>query len=334
MAKTSAKRNKNIAVPILVLSIIMIASLIAVLFATGTFAAYTNSRYAQRTLAVVEGQGKRFSSNCLEKGYSKENVQTSYVHSSSEPPSKIITVCNYERGNPSKPYDGIITYSITAKFVKYDAGDSRRYIPVDAAYISDQGLTAYSATLTYSGAGGGSITLQGSTVSDSLTGKTLESESPIRGVSDVYTLNFSTNFVLAQPNLYVEITVHPENADLNDICGVFKTGLKAPGVVNDWTGAFNYNPAKSPSDYDGYTYRVSGVGSGTVTITWDDTVVTLSDESFNKISGATKLGSSITFNVNSEILDLYDLNFYKVHVTDETWTDMNTEVVVFDFDEA
>ena len=80
--------------------------------------------------------------------------------------------------------------------------------------------------------------------------------------------------------------------------------------------------------------KITGTGSGNVTITWDTTKVVLSDVSKDmllSISGATQTGSSITFHVNSDDESRYDLQFYKVNISDgTTWANMNS-FVVFSF---
>ena len=334
MSKIKTKKQKSV---IILTLIAAISFLICAITAIGSFAAYTNSSRTQRTVATYGSQGERFSSGILETGYSKDNVQECFVPNSSVAPSKIITVCNYERRKQTKPYEGTITYSITARFVKYDVSDPNKYVPVNSEYFTANSLTAYTATLTFFGEDRDyTVTLSSTNVSDGFMGKTLVSEDPIRGVSHVYTITFSNNFAVADPpNLYVEVIVHPSNADLHDLCGVFKTGLRAPDATNDWTGDFSDDTAYAPSEYDGFNYRVMGVGKGTVTITWDGDAVSLSDESFKYVSenasDVTKVGHTITFKVDSDAETKYDLQFYKVNITDETWSDMRTEVVRFSF---
>ena len=49
------------------------------------------------------------------------------------------------------------------------------------------------------------------------------------------------------------------------------------------------------------------------------------------IDGASRNGNSITFPVDAEEVSLYDLQFYKVNITTETWGDMTSTVVTYDF---
>ena len=50
-----------------------------------------------------------------------------------------------------------------------------------------------------------------------------------------------------------------------------------------------------------------------------------------EISGATSSNGSLTFPVNSNDVMRYDLQFYKVNITSETWFDMEDSVVAFTF---
>ncbi|MBR4335481.1 MAG: hypothetical protein IKP74_03405, partial [Clostridia bacterium] len=86
----------------------------------------------------------------------------------------------------------------------------------------------------------------------------------------------------------------------------------------------------------GFNYRISGVGSGNFTLRWDSAKVGISALSLLtllEIEGAQQVGSSITFPVNAGDESLYDVQFYKVNITNETWSDMTNSVVTFDFNE-
>jgi len=294
----------------------------------GTYAAYTSSRSAQRTIATYDEQGERFSSNILIRGNSKDNVRTLYVTDPSVAPASVVTLCNYERGKQNLPYSEEITYALTARFVYYDGSTDAKYLPVTESYMTANSLTGYQATLRI---GSQTVTLNSSHISDSSFSGTLEAN---ESDSDSYTLTFGTNFAVNQPNLYVELIATPSNLGLHSICGVFKTGVRAQGATDSWSGSFNDDTATLPALYDGYNYLVSGVGAGMVTLTWDDTKVALSYYSLQQIlsiEGAAQTGSSVTFRVDSDTASRYDLQFYKVNITTETWVDMNATVVGFSF---
>lgn len=333
MANKNAKRKKSV----LMLTLITVLSfLIFGLTIIGSFAAYTNSQHAQRTVAPY-GTGERFSSNYLKKGYGKDNMVTAYVtDAASQIPTKTVTVCNYESGTQSKPFPEEITYTLTVRFVKFDDSTQEKYVAADAGDIS-----GYKATLTKVGATPVSKVIDSSAASKSFSG-TLNSTDPMKGVSDTYILTFKdvttephtgSNFAANQPNLYVEITVTP-NRGLSTLCGVFKTAVRAEGASNAWTGAFKQEAA-NPSGIDGYNYNynISGWGAGTVTLTWVDTKVKLRDDSLLILRAikTAETSNSITFSVDSDVASSYDLVFYNVNVTTETWEQMNSTVVTFAF---
>ena len=315
--------------PSVLIAVIAVFSLL-ILFAAGfgTYAAYTNSRNAQRTVATYDAHGERFSSNFLLKGNSRDNVKTVYVTEASATPASVVTVTNYERGKQTAPNAEAVSYSLLVRLVKYDGSTTEKYVPVDGAYMTANSLTGYSVTVRK---GGTSITLDSTHVSDNSYSGMLTANV---ASSDVYTVEFSTNFAPNQPNLYVELIVTPAYTGVQALRGILKTNMRAHGATNAWTGAFGDDSAYAPSAYDGYNYVVSGVGDGTVTLSWDDTKVALSDYSLQTllaISGATKTGSSVTFRVDSDSTSRYDLQFYKINITTENWTTMNSSVVTFLF---
>lgn len=313
-----------------IVSIVLIITLFACLFLVGcsTHAAYTSSRSAQRTVATYDAQGERFSSNILIRGVSRDNVKTLYVTNPSIAPASVVTLCNYERGKQNLPYSEDIGYTLTARLVRYDATATEKYIPVDSAYMTANELTGYQVTLRI---GENVVTLSSSHLSDnSFTGTLTANVSD----SDSYTLTFGTNFAVDQPNLYVEMIATPTNIGLHSICGVFKTGVRAAGANNSWTGDFSDDTDIAPANYDGYNYLVTGEGDGIATLSWDDTKVRLSDLSLQtllSIEGATQTGSSVSFPVDSDVESRYDLQFYKVNITTETWGNMSATVVRFRF---
>lgn len=308
--------------------IVTALALVAAIATLGVYAAYTNSRSAQRTIATYDSQGERFSSNVLVKGSAKDNVKTVYVTDASISPAFVITVNNYESGKQTAPAMEEIRYTLTARLVRYDGTDLNEYVPVDATYMTENALTGYAVTLKK---GNASIVLSSSHTEDSSFAGVL---APNEANSDVYTIVFGTNFVVDRPNLYVEMTVTPQNDGLQTMRGIFKADLRAQGATSAWTGAFSDDTSVAPSEYDGFNYTVSGVGAGTFTLTWDETKVKLSDKSLREllaVDGATKTGSSLTFSVDSDDESRYDLQFYKVNITTETWQTMNSTVVGYRF---
>lgn len=292
-------------------------------------AVFTSSLHAQRTIAAYDTEGDRFSSNYLLKGDSKNNIRTVFTTSVSSPVVAVVTVCNYQQGRQTLAFAETVSYTLTARLVKYDGTDPDEYVPVDAAYLSSEGLTGYTVTLA-DDAGTVTRVLGGATVSTAFSG-TLAGGT---AVSDAYTVTFSTGFAEYNPNLYLEMIAVPNTRLLPTIRGVFKPDLRAAGASDYWTGAFRDNTASAPSAYDGFNYLVSGMGSGTATLSWDGTRIKLSDVSRDvllAVPGASQTGNSITFPVDSDLESHYDLQFYKVNISSETWPQMSSSVVTFSF---
>ena len=322
------KKFKISAIQPIVISLILSFALLA--FAGGlTFAAYTNSRYAQRTLATYQANGDKFSSNLLAKTHSRNNVKVVYTTNVELEPSALITICNYEQGRQSLPFERDVTYTIEAQFVKFDDSTDLKYVPINETYLSDNSLTSYWVTLRK-----GAVTKRlqygtalsvtfGSSDGNTLTGNTTSSQ--------VYTLTFSANFAANKPNLYVETIATPSDAALPTLKAIFKADIRSQGASNSWTGAFNDSDTYTPAQYDGYNYRISGVGSGTFTLRWDITKVDISDKSlllFNRTPA--QVGDTnyyqIVFPVDSDVESIYDVQFHKKNISAETWLQMNAPI--------
>lgn len=310
---------------VLLIAVIILCVVTVLLFTTT--AIFTSVRNAQRTIAAYNTEGDRFSSNYLLKGNLKDNVRTVYTTGASLPVVAVVTVCNYQQGMQALPYADAIAYTMTARLVKYDDSATDKYVPVNASYISSESLTGYTVTVSD---GTVTHTLGNTTLSDTftatLTGGTADSVA--------YTVTFGSGFAGNKPNLYLELTAVPNTPYLPTITGVFKPDFRAAGASDHWTGSFRDDSATAPSRYDGYNYLVTGTGSGTATVSWDGTKVTLSDVSRDlllSVSGATQSGNSITFPVDSDIESRFDLQFYKKNVTSETWAQMANQVIMFTF---
>ena len=324
------KRKPNIAV---VVTLIMLAVSI-VTVSLISFAAYTNSLRAQRTVAAYDSLSDYFSSNYLLQEASENpntNVKIVYVSSETSNPTIVFSVCNYPQGRQTMPFYEDIQYTLSVKYMKkigdayYDTGIDQAYImgldpDDDNDYTVTVSPTALSqpAVMTLSAASTGEKTWP--TSGDH---PLLEKDAPN---SDTYLLEFNKNFVQPYANLYVKVTATPDDTRLNPICCIFDPQLRAEGEQNAWDGYFTDagytapGQLPAPADYDGFNYRITGAGTGSVSLTWNTDQVDLSYVSLrdlSTISGSTVTTDSanhtktITFNVNSSIADSYDLQFYK-----------------------
>ena len=329
MSTEKRSKRENRINPKLFWSITVVCVLIVVTGAVSD-AIFTSSLNAQRTIAAYDTEAERFSSNYLLKGDSKDNVRTAYTTNVALPVTAVVTVCNYPQGRQTLTFDENITYTLTAKLVKYDASTLQKYVDATAEYISSQSLTGYTVSISD---GTNTRTLGNATLSTTFSG----ADYALTGGSadsDAFTIAFSANFANDLPNLYLEITATPSSPRLPTLRAVLKPEHRVAGAVDVWTGSFRDDTASAPSAYDGYNYLITGTGTGTATLSWDSTKVTLSDVSRDvllSISGASQSGDTITFPVDSDIESRYDLQFYKTNVSSETWQQMNSQAVTFVF---
>ena len=322
MKTKNVKRKPNI---FLWLALIFV-SVLAVSFTVSAivYAAYTNSKNTQRTIATYDTAGERFSSNYLKKG--NIGVTTLFVDSGDKP-STTITVCNYEQGKLSKPSTSAISYRITFSFVKYDSTE-KVYVDATAGEVG-----AYSVKVTN---GGGEATINSSNLSHTFSDKEFAAG---ESHSDAYFIEMSANFAttLPKPNLFLSIVVTPTGTGVSELAGLFNADLRAQEAVTNWRGYFDDDTSdKTPADYDGFNYVITGSGSGTFTLSWNGEKVALSEVSkidLLKIDGAEMNGNSISFSVDSTIASRYAIQFYKVNITSENWAQMSGVggVVTFTF---
>lgn len=313
------------------LAVLALVGIAAAALAAATLAAFTSSLHAQRTIAAYDTAGIRFSSNYLLRGDSKDNVRTVYTTNAAVSPTAIMTICNYQQGKQTMPNPDPVTYTVTARLVRYDANESDLYVPVDASYMSAQGYTAYAVTIDD---GVNTVTLNSSHLSDATLGSLMTAGT---AQSDPYLISFSPHFAANDPNLYLEVIVTPVGGALPALQGIFAPALRAEGASNHWDGAFRDDTETAPAGYDGFNYLITGTGAGTATVTWDGTMLALSDVSLEMlmdIAGASRSGNSIIFPVDADVESRYDLQFYKVsgsNYAGVTWTNMNNTVVRFSF---
>ena len=283
-----------------------------------TYARFTNSLQAQRTVAAYDKFGERFSSNYLQGGEGV-NVRTVSVASAEEIPMAIVTVCNYDQGRQQFVNSQDVDYTVSLRAVKYD-NESGTYVNATAG---DMG--ANQITVSH---GGNTVTLSSSKLWDDSFSGTLSSAG---AASDAYTVVFTPY----QNTVFLRMTVTPdEDLHLSTLSGILKSEIRMAGVSSSWSGSFQDSQGNDPADYDGFNYRVSGVGSGTFTLRWDATRVELLAPSLLtllSIDDASRVGNSITFPVDADTVNLYDLQFSKIYITDEDWDDMEESVVTYDF---
>ena len=323
------KLNKRL---IAILIVVVTAACFA--FVSVSFAAYTHSTRAQRTIAAYESSGVMFSSNLLKmvKNVEENDNKFAYATIAGGKAYASVTVCNHEQGK-AKYYPTAIAYTITATLVKFN-DSTNKYV---AASAGDVG--AYSLTLTHEGV---TKTLSSATLSTSFT-DTLNNDT---AHTDTYDVTFSDGWANDKRDLFLQLVVTTTAEFTDGLKGIIKPNVRMAEARTNWQGAFNDSDSHAPSDYDGYNYVVWGTGTGTFTLKWNNTKVTLSDVSLDNVNyydarniarreasestaslvTVTTDGniSKIEFNVDATEYSRYEFVFFKKNITTETWaTHMN-----------
>lgn len=290
---------------------IWIAFAAAALSTIGVMAAYTSVSSVKRVVSTQKGAGMLFSSNYLT--IDENDLPRMITFSSMETsPCVTVNVCNYPQ-TMIKHNDKDITYTMTVELV-----DSNGNAVTSADY-----------SVEYNG-----------------EKKTFESNSkiefsPLKLTADdfnkhEFTLTFDKS-QLTKSDIYMKVTATPtDQAELKPLSAKLGVIYINDNTSATWTGTFIDN-ATSPKDLDGFNYRLSGSGEGTVTLTWNTNYVDISPWFKNTYKLTISKDSSgiatATLKVNSAEKNQYDIQFYRTNGINsaEQWSDDNhTDITVTD----
>ena len=134
---------------------------------------------------------------------------------------------------------------------------------------------------------------------------------------------------LTKSDIYMKVTAMPtDQAELKPLSAKLGVIYINNNTSATWTGTFIDN-ATSPKDLDGFNYRLSGSGEGTVTLTWNTNYVDISPWFKNTYDLTISKDSSgiatATLKVNSAEKNQYDIQFYRTNGINsaEQWSDGN-----------
>lgn len=311
MESICRKKNKKIAIIILI-SLILALSIAAIPI---TYAIFTGSANVQRTIGAYNTLNDNFSSNILREATTPPYEHDIYVTNVPSEPNRIVeyvTICNYPQGKQNLFSIEDIGYRLEAVLVKKTNG----------GFTDDPNEVGVGSCDVIVGVGEEEERLYSEKLNHTFSGQNLAGGS---AVSNPYVIRFNLEF-FSNENIYLKLTAVPTTDNtLPILSAVIRPVQEAAGAVNDWKGYFRYNTVGSPavavysaSEYDGYNYVVEGVGSGTVTITWDSDKVSLSYVSqinLLTVQSSAIAGNSITFHVDSDITGRYELQFYKESIS-------------------
>lgn len=283
-----------------------------------TYAAYMGTTQSKRVISLSESDEMFFSSRYLY--VSGSDVQRIGFAENTQDPTVTIDVCNYDR-NGMGVYGSDIYFRITAKLVSYDGKE------LTSETTSDK----YKLTYLYAGVESDTYCLN----SISSTATTLKGPLTNDGESGLFVLPANTKtklkFILhcdpeelSTPQYAVEITATPvgKYEDIKAISGKLRAVSRSSQSL-EWSGEFTDEliTGTQPTDFDAYNYVISGVGKGTITLTYDSSILELDKndiEIFKKLNeyNETTNGSKtiITFPVDTTVenaVSRYAVHFYQ-----------------------
>ena len=272
----------------------------------GSFAAYTNFNSVKRVVSTGTQSDTMFGSNYLSlMGISDTNIPVKRISlaESSGAYTFTVQVCNYVWGDPTLYNPKYITYKVTAKLISMDGGS----LPEGYTNIK-MGNTSFN---TY-----GKCNLDSQTLA---TGDAKTNE---------YKIEIPTYL---KDKIKIKIIAAPEESSEEAVNFQKLAAILSFAdyeVNKNWTGHFiDSQTGRKPDDYDAFNYEISGNGAGTVTVTWDDSLLlskwTTNDKQQN---------GSYTFNVDGSSTAI-QFQFYKNpeklnELKAKTWEDLEKAVTV------
>ena len=309
--------------------VLVLAIVTGIVIFSVSFAAYTKSSRAKRVVAPISDTGMLFSSNYLSlHTQGVINKRTLYT-STTTSVSSHISVCNYAQKNRTKVYDSDIVYNLSCKLVVVEGNEMRDATSSDVASGLEVTISINDTT----------VTLNNSNLSGSINNNRL---SHINASMDVFNVAFSESFTdRTNPCLYINATPVGSYSGIQALDGVFSPKTAVNSNAQRWNGHFNDEGAISetgeplPTAYDGFNYVINGSGAGTATLKWKTSAV-VPNMTFTLGKTITVDGefSKVTFNVDSNEIDTYEIQFFKVYETTdsfESW-DIVNEYVEFIFE--
>lgn len=272
----------------------------------GSFAAYTNFNSVKRVVSTGTQSDTMFGSNYLSlMGINDTNIPVKRISlaESNDEYTFTVQVCNYVWGDESLYNPRPITYTMTAELISMDGGSL-----TEGCTKIKMGDTSFSAD--------GKCNLGSQTLA---TGDANTKE---------YKIEIPT---FLKDTIKINIIAEPEESSKEAVNFQKLAAILSFAdyeVNKNWTGHFiDSQTDRKPDDYDAFNYEISGNGAGTVTVTWDESLLlskwTTNDKQQN---------GSYTFNVDGSATAI-QFQFYKNpeklnELKEKTWEDLETLVTV------
>ena len=250
----------------------------------GSFAAYTNFNSVKRVVSTGTQSDTMFGSNYLSlMNLSDTSIPVKRISLAESNGTYTFTVqvCNYVWGDPTLYNPKDIKYKVTAKLISMDGGN----LPDNCTGI-EMGGKAFNED--------GALTLDNKTLA---TGSAQTKSYSIVIPKDL------------KDKIKIKIEAVPENISADAVNNQKLGAILSFAdyeVTKNWTGHFiDSKTDRKPDDYDAFNYEISGNGAGTVTVTWNESLLLSKWATNDK-----QQNGSYTFNVDGSITAI-QFQFYK-----------------------
>ena len=250
----------------------------------GSFAAYTNFNSVKRVVSTGTQSDTMFGSNYLSlMNLSDTSIPVKRISLAESNGTYTFTVqiCNYVWGDPTMYNPKDITYKVTAKLISMDGGN----LPDNCTGI-EMGGKAFNED--------GALTLDNKTLA---TGS---------AQTKSYSIVIPKEL---KDKIKIQIEAAPESISADTVNNQKLGAILSFAdyeVTKNWTGHFiDSKTDRKPDDYDAFNYEISGNGAGTVTVTWNESLLLSKWATNDK-----QQNGSYTFNVDGSITAI-QFQFYK-----------------------
>lgn len=240
----------------------------------GSFAAYTSFNSVKRVVSTGTQSDTMFGSNYLSLlNLSDTNYPVKRISLSDDVNCTFtVLVGNYVWGDESLYNPKDITYTVTAKLLSMDGGD------LSAGYSSIKiNGTPFGAA--------GELTSKNQKLP---TGK-----ATTNATTNEYKFEIPGSL---KDKVKIQIVAEPDDSSkeaVNNQKLAAILSFSGYEAVKNWTGHFLDSKNKNPDQYDAFNYEISGNGSGSVTVVWEDSL-----QLSKWTTGGKQTNNSYTFTVD------------------------------------
>ncbi len=291
------------------------------------YAAYLGNTEVKRVVSTASISNIFFSSNMLDAS-TDGVVKIMKSSDTTKDYQCLVSIFNYDEMMPTNFAKEDISYNLTAELVQIDEYGNFNTVTSVVKTTDDSAnkvFTIQKVKDNNTSVSDSTYDLNADSFSKVYTGETLTGGA---AHANTYRLTIDKEEVEKDsPNFYIHIVATPTTDNVSGTV-LTQSGYVsvAKGTVynSGWSGALSER--STTKNYDAYNMIVSGSGTGTIDIKWDNTKFEINEVFLEKYAydsttgtgidsgGITTSGSTskITLHVDSVVLNRYEIQFYKI----------------------